>query len=91
MQTVCDPRGREQLLWGSNGGAGNGQKLGLQAEKWIEAKSAKGHTEYRVGEEPSKPAQKGDAISIVHLFVAVLLLVTIKETILGGSMPPPEI
>lgn len=43
MQTVCDPRGREQLLWGSDGGAGNGQKLGLRVEKWIEAKSAKGH------------------------------------------------
>lgn len=48
-------------------------------------------TEHRIGEEPSEPAQKGDAISAVHLFVSVFLLVTIKETILGGSMPPPEI
>lgn len=43
MQTARDVRGREQLLWGSDSGDGNEQKLGLRVKKWIEVKSAKGH------------------------------------------------
>lgn len=44
-----------------------------------------------MGEESSEPAQKGDAMSVAYLSVSVFSLPTIKETILGGSMPPPEI
>lgn len=46
---------------------------------------------YHTGEGSSEPAQKRDAISVAHLFVSVFLLVPIKETILGGSIAPPEI